>query len=87
MIEIEKNKNGKCLVISVFILPDDDELIKRPFAYWHTRVARDRIFANFLRDWRTSNFETFSIENGCLDRFENSRISSTQIGQLQVSRQ
>ena len=38
MIEIEKNKNGKCLVISVFILPDDDELIKRPFAYWHTRM-------------------------------------------------
>ena len=32
MIEIEKNKNGKCLVISVFMLPDDDELIKRPFA-------------------------------------------------------
>ena len=31
MIEIEKNKIGKCLVISVFTLPDDDELIKRPF--------------------------------------------------------
>ena len=38
MIEIEKNKNGKCLVASVFILPNDDELIKRPFAYWHTRL-------------------------------------------------
>ena len=38
MIEIEKNKNGKCLVISVFTLPDDDELIKRPFIYWHTRM-------------------------------------------------
>jgi len=33
MTEIEKNKNGKCLVISDFILPDDDELIRRPFAY------------------------------------------------------
>ena len=38
MIEIWKNKDGKCLEISVFILPDDDELIKRPFAYWHTRM-------------------------------------------------
>ena len=26
-------KNGKCFVISDFILPDDDELIRRPFAY------------------------------------------------------
>jgi len=33
MTEIEKNENSKCLVISVFIFPDDDELIKRPFAY------------------------------------------------------
>jgi len=33
MIEIEKKKDGKCLVISVFTLPDDDELIKRPFIY------------------------------------------------------
>ena len=33
MIEIEKNKNGKYFVIKVFILPDDDELIKKPFAY------------------------------------------------------
>ena len=31
--EIEKNKNGKCFVITDFILPDDDELIRRPFAY------------------------------------------------------
>ena len=51
------------------------------------QVARDSIFADILRNWRTSNFDTFSIEYGCSDRFENSRISSTQIGQLQVSRQ
>ena len=33
MFEIDKDKNGKCLVIGVFILPNDDELIRRPFAY------------------------------------------------------
>ena len=33
MIEIEKYKNGKYYVISVFLLPNDDELIKRPFIY------------------------------------------------------
>ena len=50
-------------------------------------LCQGRIFADFLRDWRTSDFDTFSIKNSCLDRFENSRISSTQIGQLHVSRQ
>ena len=48
MIEIEKNKNGKCLVISVFTLPDDDELIKRPFIYWHTRTEH---FLDLLDLW------------------------------------
>ena len=38
MIETEKYKNGKCFVIYVLILPDHDELIKRTFAYWHTRT-------------------------------------------------
>ena len=31
--EIEKNKNGKCFVIIVFILPYNDGLFRRPFAY------------------------------------------------------
>ena len=54
MIEIEKNKNGKCFVISVFILPDNYELIKRPFAYWHTRMICATITSSklrVLRDW------------------------------------
>ena len=42
MIKIENNKNCKYLVISVFVLPDNDELIKRSFAYWHTRMEHRR---------------------------------------------
>ena len=33
MNEIWKKKNGKCLRINVQTLPDDDDLIKKPFAY------------------------------------------------------
>ena len=31
--EFKKNKDSKCPVITDFILPDDDELIRRPIAY------------------------------------------------------
>ena len=33
MTENKKDKNGKCFIISDFMFPDDDELIRRPFAY------------------------------------------------------
>ena len=33
MNEIQKKKNGKCLRINVPTLLDDDDLIKKPFAY------------------------------------------------------
>ena len=42
MIEIEKNKNGKCLVISVFTLPDDDEL-----SYIDTPDCRSCVFKDY----------------------------------------
>ena len=37
MDEIEKNKNG--FRICPLTFPDDDEQIKRPFIYWHTRMV------------------------------------------------
>ena len=40
MIEIEKNNNGKCLVISVFILPDDDKLFKKAGHYFDEFVTK-----------------------------------------------
>ena len=33
MNEIWKKKNGKYLRINVLTIPDDDHLIKKPFAY------------------------------------------------------
>ena len=33
MNEIQKKKNGKYLRINVPTIPDDDHLIKKPFAY------------------------------------------------------
>ena len=33
MNEIWEKKNGKCLRIDVPTIPDDDHLIKKPFAY------------------------------------------------------
>ena len=40
MNEIWKKKNGEYLRINVSTIPDDDYLIKRPFAYWHTRLLQ-----------------------------------------------
>ena len=59
MTEIEKNKNGKCLVISDFILPDDDELIRRPFAYWHTQIHQSTSLFAFKVHVRTYDGQIF----------------------------
>ena len=39
MNEIWKKKNGKYLRINIPTIPDNDHLIKKPFAYWHTRMT------------------------------------------------